>query len=43
MNETGVGREKRNSCKILAVDLKEGDHSDDLAVDGIRLHCILRK
>jgi len=38
MNETGVGREKRNARKILAVNLKEGDHSDDLAVDGIRLY-----
>lgn len=44
MNETGVGREKRNTCKILAVNLREGDHLDDLAVDGmIRVHCILRK
>jgi hypothetical protein len=44
MNETGVRREKRNACKILDVNLKEGDHLDDLAVDGmIRLHCILRK
>lgn len=43
MNETGQGREKRNACKILTVNLKEGDNLDDLAVDGIRLHCILRK
>ena len=43
MNETGVGWEKRNACKILDVNLKEGDSLDDLAVDGIRLLCILRK
>jgi hypothetical protein len=36
--------EKGNACKILAVNLKEGDHLDDLAVDGmIRLHYILLK
>jgi len=44
MSETGEGREKRNACEILAVNLKERDHLDDLAVDRmIKLHCILRK
>jgi len=44
MNETGAEREKRNTCKILTVKLKERDHLDDLTVDRmIRLHCILRK
>jgi len=46
MNGTGggEGEEKRNACKIYAVNLKEGDYLDDLAVDGmIRLHRILCK
>lgn len=43
VNACKRGREKRNTCKILAVNLKGGDHLNDLAVDGIRRHCILHK
>jgi hypothetical protein len=32
MHVTGEGRQKRNGCKILAVNFK-GDHLDDIAVD----------
>jgi hypothetical protein len=38
---SGREGEKRNACKMLAVNLKERDNLDDLAVDDMkRLHCI---